>query len=48
MEKIIKLFTQYGPEPFRVWLGTQLGVTIIKPEDVQVIITLFIHKSKLN
>lgn len=40
MESIIKLFDIYGPEPFKVWLGTTLGVTISKPEDVQVIVLL--------
>lgn len=38
IERIIKLFDIYGSEPFKVWMGTSLGVTISKPEDVQVII----------
>lgn len=38
MEKIIKLFETYGPEPFRVWLGTGFAVTINKPEDVQIVL----------
>lgn len=38
MERIIKLYDIYGSEPFKVWMGTSLGVTISKPEDVQVII----------
>lgn len=38
MSKIIKLIGNYGPEPFRVWLGSFVfGVVIIKPEDLQVI-----------
>lgn len=40
MERIIKLFEIYGSEPFKMWLGTSLGVTISKPEDVQVIISI--------
>ncbi|KAF0760023.1 cytochrome P450 4C1-like [Aphis craccivora] len=38
MERIIKLFEIYGSEPFKMWLGTSLGVTISKPEDVQIIL----------
>lgn len=38
MERMIRLFEIYGAEPFKVWLGSALGVTISKPEDVQVII----------
>jgi len=40
IKRIIKLFEIYGSEPFKVWLGTSLGVTISKPEDVQVIILI--------
>lgn len=38
MSKIIKLISNYGPEPFKVWLGSFVfGVVIIRPEDLQVI-----------
>jgi len=37
MDKIIKLIGNFGPEPFKVWLGSSFGVAIIKPEDLQVI-----------
>lgn len=36
MGKIMELNTLYGPEPYKVWLGTSFAVVIIKPEDVQV------------
>lgn len=39
MDKIIKLIGNYGPEPFKVWLGSSFAVAIIKPEDLQVIHT---------
>ncbi|XP_001951034.3 cytochrome P450 4C1 [Acyrthosiphon pisum] len=38
IERIIKLFDIYGSEPFKVWMGTSLGVTISKPEDVQIVL----------
>ncbi|VVC43515.1 Cytochrome P450, E-class, group I,Cytochrome P450,Cytochrome P450, conserved site [Cinara cedri] len=38
MERIIKLYDTFGPEPFKIWLGTSLGVTINKPEDVQIVL----------
>jgi len=31
---------KYNLEPIRVWLGPYFGVTIAKPEDLQVIIFL--------
>lgn len=37
-ENIIKLCNDYGPEPFKIWMGTSFGVAISKPEDLQVII----------
>lgn len=43
IERIIKLFEKYGPEPFKVWMGAGLAVTITKPEDVQVIIILLLQ-----
>ena len=38
MEKILKLNDKYSPGPFKLWLGLNFGVIVIKPEDVQVII----------
>lgn len=38
MNKIIKLAKEYGPQPFKVWLGSELVIVMSKPEDLQVII----------
>jgi hypothetical protein len=38
LENLIKLGDDFGPEPFKLWMGTSFGVVIIKPEDSQVII----------
>ncbi|XP_050538613.1 cytochrome P450 4C1-like [Daktulosphaira vitifoliae] len=38
MERIIKLYEFYGPEPFKIWLGSTLAVNVIKPEDLQIVL----------
>lgn len=49
IEKIIKLFEVYGPEPHKLWIGPYFAVTIGKPEDLQVIILIKIaNKSYFN
>nr|DAD54391.1 TPA_exp: cytochrome P450 enzyme 8 [Aphis glycines] len=37
-DNIIKLFNSYGGEPCKVWLGPYFGVSISKPEDLQIIL----------
>jgi hypothetical protein len=37
MESFKKIAEEYGPEPFKFWIGTSFGVTIFKPADLQVI-----------
>lgn len=44
MEQIIALTQKYGPEPFKIWMGTSFCVAIIKPEDLQVIYILIYNK----
>ncbi|XP_050545258.1 cytochrome P450 4C1-like isoform X1 [Daktulosphaira vitifoliae] len=38
MENFIKLNNQYGPEPFKIWLGSSLALNVTKPEDLQIIL----------
>ncbi|KAF0747583.1 Uncharacterized protein FWK35_00018805, partial [Aphis craccivora] len=38
IERIIKLFEVYGPEPQKLWFGPYFAVTIAKPEDIQIIL----------
>ncbi|XP_050545279.1 cytochrome P450 4C1-like [Daktulosphaira vitifoliae] len=38
MEKFIKLNEQYGPEPFKIWLGSSLVLNVTKPEYIQIIL----------
>ncbi|XP_050545278.1 cytochrome P450 4C1-like [Daktulosphaira vitifoliae] len=38
MEKFIQLNEQYGPEPFKIWLGSSLALYVMKPEDIQIIL----------
>jgi len=38
MNNIIKLIEDYCPEPFEIWMGPYFGISIVKPDDVQVII----------
>ncbi|XP_050545269.1 cytochrome P450 4C1-like isoform X2 [Daktulosphaira vitifoliae] len=38
MEKIIQLYEQYGPKPFKIWLGSTLALNVIEPEDIQIIL----------
>ncbi|KAE9541566.1 hypothetical protein AGLY_003557 [Aphis glycines] len=37
-DNVIKLFSSYGGEPCKVWLGPYFGVGISKPEDLQIIL----------
>ncbi|XP_050545260.1 cytochrome P450 4C1-like isoform X3 [Daktulosphaira vitifoliae] len=38
MNNFIKLNEQYGPEPFKIWLGSSLALNVTKPEDLQIIL----------
>lgn len=43
MNKVIKIHKTYGPEPFKIWMGTTFNVVISKPDDVQVFSKAFIY-----
>ncbi|VVC39059.1 Cytochrome P450 [Cinara cedri] len=36
VDKITKISLDYGPEPFKFWMGSHLFVVITQPEDLQV------------
>ncbi|XP_050423131.1 cytochrome P450 4C1-like [Adelges cooleyi] len=38
MEKLIKMYETYGPEPFKIWLGMKFAVTVVKPEDLEIVL----------
>uniref|UniRef100_A0A2S2Q055 Cytochrome p450 n=1 Tax=Sipha flava TaxID=143950 RepID=A0A2S2Q055_9HEMI len=38
IENLIKLGDKYGPEPFKIWMGTSFSIFIINPEDLQIIL----------
>lgn len=38
MENVLRIGNKYGPEPFKFWLGTSFAISIIKPEDLQVLL----------
>ncbi|XP_050545273.1 cytochrome P450 4C1-like isoform X2 [Daktulosphaira vitifoliae] len=38
MEKFIKLNERYGPEPYKIWLGSTFVLNVMKPEDIQTIL----------
>ncbi|XP_025415552.1 cytochrome P450 4C1-like isoform X2 [Sipha flava] len=38
MESFKKITEEYGPEPFKFWIGTSFGVTIFKPADLQIVL----------